>query len=100
MALIFISAIVIADTQTIAGPVGRSKYKLIPMPMTLEKQLINIAETIILDGVLERYLAAAAGIIVRAGANNAPNIFITIPIIIAYEKSTIRRIVFDGNPCT
>ena len=84
--------------QTIAGPVGKSKYKLMPIPITLEKQLINIAAIIILDGVLDRYLAAAAGIIVSAGANNAPNIFITIPIIIAYETSTIRRIVFDGNP--
>ncbi len=57
-----------------------------------------MADAIISDGVFDRYLAAAAGIIVSAGANNAPNIFMTIPIIIAYEISTIRRIIFDGNP--
>ncbi len=57
-----------------------------------------MADVIISDGVFERYLAAAAGIIVSAGANNAPNIFMTITIIIAYETSTIRRIIFDGNP--
>ena len=82
----------------IDGPVGRSKYKLPIIPIRLEAQLINTADVIICFGVVEQYLAAAAGIMVRAGANNAPNIFMTSPIIIAYAKRIIRLIVLAGTP--
>lgn len=100
MALIFISANIAAVTQIIAGPVGKSKKKLALMPIAHEKQLIKVDHKSILKGVFDMRLAAAAGIIANAGANKAPNIFITMPIINAYPRKRKRRTIFEGYPWT